>query len=534
MDNPFQHGQSESFQPPYNGGYLQTQYSAEQRGLPQPDPSAPSWTPPPAFDGQPYGLRYDFPPPPSGGAAFGGPGYPNQYGFDPSVPPPPLDLSSPGHFPGMAPPGPVNPYGSSGVSAFQGFSPQLGSVAPPRYDGTSESDRGLRQRQDHHGEGGGYYWGPPCPPQDRDSSSHPEDEGAAQRRQDEQWLAWFLQSRGTTTGSPQRRQQERPKLISVPALRETLYGSAELASRLEEFCHSLKHNLHDDAMWADSYLRALHVKEELQDKLKLLSDTECLRQLKVKVSRAAQRKARRLRARKALQMERIQAEERCSEKEAAIDKWRLRQIQQVEEKKKEREVKLAADAVLCEVRKKQADVKRMQDILRSLEKLRKLRKEAASRKGIVTEQQCDEAFSSRLEQLRCVIKNRTTLYSAEEKALMVMLEGEQEEERKRERERRVKKERERQLERKRKVDSMLFGDELLADCFLQPFVEYYSQADRSLQALIQIRREWDMFLVTADHPGGSSVPQGWILPDPPSDQAWASALQAADSDGDNL
>lgn len=47
----------------------------------------------------------------------------------------------------------------------------------------------------------------------------------------------------------------------------------------------------------------------------------------------------------------------------------------------EQELKLAADAVLCEVRKKQSDVKRMQDVLRSLEKLRKLRKEAASRKG---------------------------------------------------------------------------------------------------------------------------------------------------------
>lgn len=46
----------------------------------------------------------------------------------------------------------------------------------------------------------------------------------------------------------------------------------------------------------------------------------------------------------------------------------------------EQELKLAADAVLCEVRKKQSDVKRMQDVLRSLEKLRKLRKEAASRK----------------------------------------------------------------------------------------------------------------------------------------------------------
>lgn len=47
----------------------------------------------------------------------------------------------------------------------------------------------------------------------------------------------------------------------------------------------------------------------------------------------------------------------------------------------EKELKQAADAVLSEVRKKQADAKRMLDILKSLEKLRKLRKEAAARKG---------------------------------------------------------------------------------------------------------------------------------------------------------
>lgn len=78
-------------------------------------------------------------------------------------------------------------------------------------------------------------------------------------------------------------------------------------------------------------------------------------------------------------------------------------------------------------------------------------------KGIGTELQCDEAFSGQLEQLRDVMKRRTELYLAEEKALMVMLEGEQQEERRREQERRFRKERERQLERKRRVDSMLFG-----------------------------------------------------------------------------
>lgn len=328
MDNSFQYGQPETLQPSaYNGGYLRAQHAAEQRGL-QPDPSAPPWTPPPAFHGPPYGPRYDFPPPPSGGAAFRGPLYSNQYSFDPSVPLPP----SPGHFPGMAPPGPVDPYSSTGVSTFQAFSSQLGPAAPPRYESVSE-----RQRQDHH-EGGDFYWGPPDPPQDHGLSSvtHPEDEDTAQRRQDKQWLAWFLQSRGMKKRSPQTQQQQQPSLISVSVFRETLYGSAHLVSQLEEFCHSLKDNIHDDSAWDDSYLQALHVKEELQDKLKLLSDAQCLHQLKVKVSRAAQKRVQRLRVRKELQMERKRAEERCAEKEAAIDKWRMRQIQQVEEKKKAR------------------------------------------------------------------------------------------------------------------------------------------------------------------------------------------------------
>lgn len=77
--------------------------------------------------------------------------------------------------------------------------------------------------------------------------------------------------------------------------------------------------------------------------------------------------------------------------------------------------------------------------------------------GIFTEQDSDEAFDNLLEKLRSVLKKRTVVYSAEEKALTVMLEGEQQEERRRDLERRQKKEREKQLLRKQKVDAMLFG-----------------------------------------------------------------------------
>lgn len=57
-----------------------------------------------------------------------------------------------------------------------------------------------------------------------------------------------------------------------------------------------------------------------------------------------------------------------------------------------------------------------------------------------------------------MLTTRTELYEAEERALRVMLEGEQEEERKREMEKKQKKEREKLLQQKLEMDSKLFGD----------------------------------------------------------------------------
>ncbi|GAA6227800.1 programmed cell death protein 7 [Lates japonicus] len=536
-------------QPPaYTGGFLETPYPATRpppSGAPPeptqwasptgltPDHAASRWAPSSAYVGH-QGYGFSFPASGSRGGGFGGPRLAPPYGFDPSVPPPPFGGPPPGHFPNTVPPASVNTYGNL---------PQLpASHQPPQYEYHPVPNSGENRHQEYDGyrEAGALFGGPLLPPplgQNHDRipgpATQPDDDAAFQRRQDTQWLRRFLQSRAEVSKSPltqQLQQQQRAHHNSVPALRETLYGAAQLVSALEESCQTLKHNLENECVWTDSFLTVLNMKKELQDKLKVLSNGEYLNKLKAKLGRVGKRRARKLRASKLLQLEEKQRQEHISEKEAAINTWRMKQIHEVEERKKEQELKLAADSVLCEVRKKQADVKRMQDILRSLEKLRRLRKEAASRKGIITEQECDGAFSSRLEQLRSVMKRRTVVYSAEEKALMVMLEGEQEEERRREQERRVKRERERQLQRKQRVDGMLFGDELPVDSVLQPFREYYTQAQHSLHALIQIRREWDVFVVAADHPDGSLVPQSWVLPDPPSDQDWASALQTADTD----
>lgn len=249
----------------------------------------------------------------------------------------------------------------------------------------------------------------------------------------------------------------------------------------------------------------------------------------------ARRRLERVRRRRLRLRERVREREaereaeaaRAAEREQEIDRWRVQCVQEVEEKKREQELKAAADGVLSEVRKKQADTKRMVDILRALEKLRKLRKEAAARKGVCPPASADETFEHHLQRLRKLIKKRSELYEAEERALQVMLEGEQEEERKRELEKKQRKEKEKFLLQKHEIESKLFGDldEFPLAHLLQPFRQYYLQAEHSLPALIQIRHDWDQYLVPSDHPKGSSIPQGWVLPPLPSNDIWATAVK---------
>ncbi|XP_077454813.1 programmed cell death protein 7-like isoform X1 [Stigmatopora argus] len=336
----------------------------------------------------------------------------------------------------------------------------------------------------------------------------PVDEKALQRKQDEQWLSVFLQGI-----SGQSKEARTPPSKSHRDFGAALRAAGGLASRLSESCQKMANMLSEDAeAWSASHDDALRLKMELQEKLDVLSSS--LEAQKSHVSRVRRRRRNGARRGELLLAER---EAKRAEKEDAVDKWRLRQIHRVEEEKKERELKMAADSVLCEVRKKQSDIKRTQDVLRSLEKLRRLRKDAAARRGIVAEEGGDAQFQSRLDAMRRLAKARTLIYAAEEKALTVMLDGVQEEER-----RALKKERERR--QKHKMDAVLFGDEADVDAALKPFAEYYAQAESSLHALVHVRRQWDVFLVPDECPDGSAIPTRWVVPEPPSGPGWPDSL----------
>ncbi|XP_066491413.1 programmed cell death protein 7 [Tiliqua scincoides] len=344
---------------------------------------------------------------------------------------------------------------------------------------------------------------PPFPP--------PWPGAAAPRQEPEQWLSRLLARRPPAAEPLPRRPSPSPGLAGRVAA-EALRLVAPLAGR----CAAWRRGEAGGEEEAGALLAALRA---LVQPLRGEAPGRGL-------ARAGRSRRKRLRRREEARAAREEEEARRAERQARIDRWRARRAQEVEEKRREQELKAAADSVLSEVRKKQADTKRMAEILRGLEKLRKLRKEAAGRKGIFPPPTADEAFENEIQSLRISIKKRTELYEAEEWALRVMLEGEQEEERKRETEKKQKKEKEKLLQQRHEMEAKLFGDpeEFPLNHVLEPFRRFYLQAEYSAPALIQIRHEWDQYLVPADHPEGSFIPPGWVLPSPPSSDIWATAV----------
>ncbi|XP_069768261.1 programmed cell death protein 7 [Narcine bancroftii] len=342
------------------------------------------------------------------------------------------------------------------------------------------------------------------------------------KEQDEFWLMKFLSKHKL---QPAEIKKAKSKLL-VSDVKETVLGACQLVAELTALCQHLRQNVENEEIWTGSYLKAIEIKTVLQEKIKTLTDSEYINTVKKKLETIKKKRRHIQRKKQEWCLEKQEQKARRAEKEAKIDIWRAKRVREVEEKKRERELKAAADSVLSEVRKKQTDAKRLVDILRALEKLRKLRKEAAARKGVHPPPSADKTFDNHVERLRKLIKKRSDLYDAEERALRVMLEGEQEEERKRENEKKIKKEKEKLEKQQYEIESMLFGEPgLPPDHPLQPFRQYYLQAENSSHVLVQIRQEWDRYLVLGEHPDGSSVPQGWVFPHPPSSDVWGTALK---------
>ncbi|XP_067939764.1 programmed cell death protein 7-like [Watersipora subatra] len=183
-------------------------------------------------------------------------------------------------------------------------------------------------------------------------------------------------------------------------------------------------------------------------------------------------------------------------------------------------MKKAADESMADVRHKIADVVRHKELIVSWTKLRSIR----LRKRQSDDGDTSETFVDKMAALNKLLDERLELYKKEEKALKVMLEIEQEETLAKEaRIARVRRQRQHdRLEKGREL--WLFGSQVVPE-ELKAFHDYYTQAEESLDTFLQIRGEWDRFLVPEHVAEATRIPQGWVTPTEPSSELWQKYLK---------
>lgn len=162
------------------------------------------------------------------------------------------------------------------------------------------------------------------------------DEESMQRLRDEQWLQSFLLKRRNKSTEP-KQTESKP---SISQFREKLYGTVKMLSELNIVCQMLKDNLENEGVWTESLSKANKLKSSIQESLTDLKDPDCVSSVKRKLLLINKKRAR-MRRRKMEQREEKQEQEaRRAEREAEIDKWQMKRIQEVEEKNRVRKTPL--------------------------------------------------------------------------------------------------------------------------------------------------------------------------------------------------
>lgn len=110
-----------------------------------------------------------------------------------------------------------------------------------------------------------------------------------------------------------------------------------MVSELTKACGVLKENLENRSVWTETLSKAADLKTAVQERLTSLKDPERLAGVRRKLLLVKKKRAR-VRRRKTEEREDVREREvRRAEREAAVDKWLTKRIQEVEEKNRVRE-----------------------------------------------------------------------------------------------------------------------------------------------------------------------------------------------------
>lgn len=346
----------------------------------------------------------------------------------------------------------------------------------------------------------------------------------SQKELDMEWISQFLVAKGK-----QKSNESKEVEIIIPEVQNLLHKIFALVASLSKIRDKLKAK--SQSLDEETWKSELKTAYSFMDKINLISSSlfqsKIIERLTSKLRRIKKKRERQRKQRENIKREKMEVKTRRAELSRQIDCWMEREREKVLQKKREEELKKDADNILSEVRKKIHEAKRAQEKLKVLEKLRQARKDNAQKRGLHISLESDETFKKKISKLRVIVQKQLMDYDAEEKALKVMLETEQEGQR--EQEELHRKERQEKLLNimQNEITECLFGEMNITDPThpLWYFYQFHTQAESNLDALLQIRHQWDMYLVVSSDKNGSNIPVHWIIPDQPSNQIWASALR---------
>ncbi|XP_033750246.1 programmed cell death protein 7-like [Pecten maximus] len=345
----------------------------------------------------------------------------------------------------------------------------------------------------------------------------------------QEWVNRWLEQIGKSSSEHLTKSSPVPecRTLKICEAQERVKQMVFLLAKLKQETAYLESLTYDSDEWKTHAEKAKQLQIQLRQHQEVMTDEAKLSDLQQRVSNRRKKRLRQKEVKKERYEDREKQMTEREELHKMIDNWQARIQKEESNKKQEKDLKAAADTILSEVRKKIADAVKTIDLLKGLQKLRKLRKDRLSRQGITVPIGSDTKFEEQISQQIKTMQSQKEVYLAEEKTLKVMLEVEQEETKEKERELILKIKKQKAEREERKMNIKMFGpsEAIQEDDPIFPYFQYYDQANQAFEAFLQIRRDWDMFLVPDGTPGGSRIPDGFVLPSEPSSEAWATALK---------
>lgn len=109
-----------------------------------------------------------------------------------------------------------------------------------------------------------------------------------------------------------------------------------MLSELNIVCQMLKDNVEDEGVWTDALSKAAELKKSIQERLAELKEPDSVRSIKRRLLQINKKRARMRRRKMELKEEKLEEEARRAEREALVDKWQMKRLQEVEEKNRVR------------------------------------------------------------------------------------------------------------------------------------------------------------------------------------------------------